>query len=37
MTTEKIKYRVQDGIAYVIVNNPSKMNILDFDVYRGLH
>ena len=36
MATEKIKYSVQDGIAYVIVNNPSKMNILDFDVYRGL-
>jgi enoyl-CoA hydratase len=36
MTTDKVKYRVQDGIAYVVVNNPKKMNILDFDVYRGL-
>lgn len=36
MTTEKVKYKVQDGIAYVTVNNPQKMNILDFDVYDGL-
>ena len=36
MTTDKVKYKLQDGIAYVIVNNPAKMNILDFDVYRGL-
>ncbi|MGD0228819.1 MAG: enoyl-CoA hydratase-related protein [Syntrophorhabdales bacterium] len=36
MPTEKIKYKVDNGIAYIIVNNPSKMNILDFDVYRGL-
>lgn len=36
MPTDKIIYKVEDGIAYVIVNNPVKMNILDFDVYRGL-
>lgn len=36
MPTDKIVYKVRDGIAYVIVNNPKKMNILDFDVYRGL-
>lgn len=36
MATEKVIYRVQDGIAYVSVNNPKKMNILDLDVYRGL-
>jgi enoyl-CoA hydratase len=36
MTTEKVRYKVQDGIAYVTVNNPQKMNILDLDVYDGL-
>lgn len=36
MTTEKVKYKVQDGVAYVTINNPQKMNILDFDVYDGL-
>jgi len=36
MTTEKVKYKVQEGIAYVTVNNPRKMNVLDFDVYDGL-
>ena len=36
MTTEKVKYRVQEGIAYVTVNNPKKMNILDLEVYDGL-
>lgn len=32
----KVKYKEQNGIAYIIINNPQKMNILDFDVYRGL-
>ena len=36
MAEEKVKYREQDGIAYITVNNPQKMNILDFDVYHGL-
>jgi enoyl-CoA hydratase len=36
MTTEKVRYKVQDGIAYVTINNPQKMNILDFDAYNGL-
>jgi enoyl-CoA hydratase len=36
MTTEKVRYKVGDGIAYVTVNNAKKMNILDFDVYDGL-
>jgi enoyl-CoA hydratase len=36
MTTGKVKYKVQDGVAYVTVNNPQKMNILDVDVYNGL-
>lgn len=36
MTTEKVKYRVEEGIAYVTVNNPKKMNILDLEVYDGL-
>jgi len=36
MAEEKVKYRVEDSIAYVIINNPQKMNILDFDVYDGL-
>ena len=33
---EKVKYREQQGIAYVTINNPQKMNILDLDVYNGL-
>ena len=33
---EKVKYREQGGIAYITINNPQKMNILDFDVYHGL-
>lgn len=33
---EKVKYREQNGIAYITINNPQKMNILDFDVYNGL-
>jgi len=33
---EKVKYREHGGIAYVTINNPQKMNILDFDVYNGL-
>ena len=36
MTEEKVKYAEQNGIAYVTVNNPKKMNCLDFDVYEGL-
>jgi enoyl-CoA hydratase len=36
MPTDKVKYKVQGGIAYVTVNNPKKMNILDLDVYQGL-
>jgi enoyl-CoA hydratase len=36
MVEEKIKYREQDGIAYITINNPQKMNILDMDVYNGL-
>ena len=36
MTEKKVKYVEQDGIAYVTVNNPKKMNCLDFDVYDGL-
>ena len=33
---EKVKYREEQGIAYVTINNPQKMNILDLDVYNGL-
>jgi enoyl-CoA hydratase len=33
---EKVKYKVQDRVAYVTVSNPQKMNVLDFDVYDGL-
>lgn len=36
MTTQKIKYAEHNGIAYVTINNPEKMNCLDFDVYEGL-
>ena len=36
MAEEKVKYREQGGIAYITINNPQKMNILDFDVYHGL-
>jgi enoyl-CoA hydratase len=36
MTTEKVRYTVREGIAYVTVNNPKKMNILDLEVYDGL-
>ena len=36
MVEEKVKYREQDGIAYITINNPQKMNILDMDVYNGL-
>jgi enoyl-CoA hydratase len=37
MVEGKVKYKEQDGIAYITINNPQKMNILDFDVYRGLY
>jgi enoyl-CoA hydratase len=36
MATDKVIYKVEDGIAYIKVNNPAKMNALDFDVYHGL-
>jgi enoyl-CoA hydratase len=36
MAEEKVKYKERNGIAYVTVNNPEKMNCLDFDVYDGL-
>jgi len=36
MAEEKVKYREQNGIAYITINNPKKMNILDMDVYNGL-
>jgi enoyl-CoA hydratase len=36
MTEKKVKYSQKDGIAYIVINNPNKMNILDFDVYEGL-
>jgi enoyl-CoA hydratase len=36
MAEEKVKYREQGGIAFITINNPQKMNILDFDVYHGL-
>jgi enoyl-CoA hydratase len=36
MAEEKVKYREQGGIAYITINNPHKMNVLDFDVYHGL-
>ncbi len=36
MIEEKVKYAEQGGIAYVTINNPKKMNTLDFDVYEGL-
>ena len=36
MGEKKVKYRVEDGIAYIAVNNPKKMNVLDFDAYDGL-
>jgi enoyl-CoA hydratase len=36
MVEEKLKYREHDGIAYITINNPQKMNILDMDVYNGL-
>lgn len=36
MVQEKVKHEVKEGIGYVTVNNPQKMNILDFDVYDGL-
>jgi enoyl-CoA hydratase len=37
MTEEKVKYSEQNGIAYVTINNPKKMNALDFEVYDGLY
>ena len=37
MTVQKVKYEERDGIAYVTVNNPKKMNALDFEVYDGLY
>jgi enoyl-CoA hydratase len=37
VTEKKVKYEERDGIAYVTVNNPKKMNALDFDVYDGLY
>ncbi|MGB9629529.1 MAG: enoyl-CoA hydratase/isomerase family protein [Thermodesulfobacteriota bacterium] len=36
MPEEKVKFKEVDGIGYITINNPQKMNILDFDVYRGL-
>jgi enoyl-CoA hydratase len=36
MVQEKVKYEVKEGIAYITINNPQKMNILDLDVYDGL-
>jgi enoyl-CoA hydratase len=36
MAKPKVKYTERDGIAYVTINNPTKMNCLDFDVYDGL-
>ena len=36
MGEKKVKYRVEDGIAYITINNPKKMNILDFEAYDGL-
>jgi enoyl-CoA hydratase/carnithine racemase len=36
MAEEKVKYREQGGIAFITINNPQKMNILDLDVYHGL-
>lgn len=36
MSEQKVRYSERDGIAYVTINNPKKMNALDFDVYDGL-
>ena len=36
MTEQKVRYAEKNGIAYVTINNPKKMNCLDFDVYDGL-
>jgi enoyl-CoA hydratase len=33
---DKVRYKEQEGIAHITINNPQKMNILDFDVYNGL-
>jgi len=29
MIEEKVKYRVKDGIGYIVINNPQKMNSMD--------
>jgi len=36
MINEKVQYKVEEGIAYIRINNPNKMNILDYDTYEGL-
>jgi enoyl-CoA hydratase len=36
MPDKKVRYEAKDGIGWITINNPEKMNILDFDVYDGL-